>query len=67
MYINHTHLKAREFQIGDLILKHMIQYTKGKTRRKLKANWEGPYTVIAKGGKGSYTLIDQDRETLGRQ
>jgi len=24
MYINHTHLKAREFQIGDLILKHMI-------------------------------------------
>ena len=49
-------VKAREFQIGDLVLKHVIRSIEVKNVGKLGANWEGPYTVVAKGGKGSYTV-----------
>jgi len=52
-------VKVRDFQIGDLVLKHVIRSTDERNAGKLGANWEGPYTVIAKVGKNSYTLADQ--------
>ena len=60
-------MKAREFQIGDLVLKHVIRSTEVKNVRKLGANWEGPHTVVAKRGKGSYTLAYQGRKILRKQ
>ena len=60
-------MKVCEFQIDDLVLKHVIQSTAEKNVRKLGANWERPYTVVAKRGKGSYTLADQDGKIRGKQ
>jgi len=38
-----------------------------KDQEKLGPNWEGPYIVIAREGKGSYTLVDQDENQLYKQ
>jgi len=51
-------VKAREFQVGYLVLKRVIQSTKEKNAGKLEPNWEGPYTVVVRGGYGSYNLVD---------
>ena len=59
-------MKTREFQVGNLVLKRVIQSTQEKNVGKFGPNWEGPYTVVAKGGKGSYTLVDQDRRMLNK-
>jgi len=64
---HHEKVKTRKFQIGDLVLNRVIQSTKEINVGKLGPNWEGPYTVVARGGNGSYTLVDQDRETLRKQ
>jgi len=39
----------------------------GKDQRKLGPNWEGPYIIIARGGKRSYTLADEDGKILKKQ
>ena len=39
-----------------------------KDQKKLGPNWEGPYIIIAREGKGSsYTLVDQDENQLYKQ
>ena len=63
----HHKVNAREFQIGDLVLMHVIRSTDKRNAGKLGANWEEPYTVIAKEGKSSYTLADQDGKILSKQ
>ena len=63
--VAHHKMKPREFQIGDLVLMHIIRSTAKRNTRKLKANWEGPYIIVAKEGKGSYTLATPD-EVLGK-
>ena len=65
--MHHKKVKAREFQIGNLVLKHIIRSTKEKNTRKLGANLEGPCTVVAKRGKSSYTLVYQDGKILDKQ
>ena len=60
-------MKVNEFQVGNLVLWRIIQSTKEKNAGKLGANLEGPYTVVAKGGNCSYTLVDQDRNMLDKQ
>jgi len=57
---HHKKVKAREFQIGNQVVKHVIQSTEEKNMGTLEANWKGPYTMVVKGGKDSYTLADQD-------
>jgi len=47
-------------------LKRIIQSTQEKNDGKLGPNWEGPYTVVARGGKGSYTLVDQEGKMLNK-
>jgi len=58
---------THEFQVGELVLKRVIQRTKKRNVRKLGPNWEGSYIVLARGGNGSYTLVDQDMKTLERK
>jgi len=58
-------VKPHEFQVNDLVLKRVIQSTQEKN--KAQPNWESLYMVVARGGKGSYTLPDQDRKTLDKQ
>jgi len=53
-------VKALEFYVGYLVLKHVIRSIEEKNVEKLGANCEGPYTVVAKRGKYSYTLAVQD-------
>jgi len=60
-------VKSREFQIRDLALKRVIHNTRSKDQGKLGPNWEGPYIIIARGGKGSYTLADQVGNQLNKQ
>jgi len=64
---HHKKVKPRKFQIGDLVLKHVIRSTEERDAGKLGANWEGSYIIIAKGGKCSYTLATQDEEILSKQ
>ena len=62
----HKKVKTREFQVDDLVLKRIIQSTQERNIGKLRPNWEGPYTVVTKGGKGSYMLVDQDGKMLNK-
>ena len=64
---HHKKVKTRKFQIGDLVLKHVIESTEEKNVGKLEANWEGPYTAVVKGGKSSCTLADQDGKIHDKQ
>jgi len=63
---HHKKMKAHRFQVGELVLKRVIQSTKEKNAGKLRSNWEGPYTVVSRGGTGSCTLVDQEQKTLGK-
>ena len=65
--VHHKKVKAREFQVGDLVLKRVIQSTKERSAGKLRSNWEGPCIVVARGGNGLYTLADQDGKALEKQ
>jgi len=49
-----------------MVLKRVVQSTLEKNTRKLRSNWEGPYTVVAREGKGSHTA-SQDGKTLDKQ
>ena len=60
-------MKSREFHVGDLVLKCVIQSTWQKDHGKLEPNWVGPYIVIARGGNMSYTLVDQGGNQLTKQ
>jgi hypothetical protein len=39
-------VKARQFEVGDLVLRKVTLATKDPTQGKLGPNWEGPYKVI---------------------
>ena len=54
--IRAAHLKKTklcQFDIGDLVLRHVTPGTKDSAAGKFAAPWEGPYTVVRVGGKGS--------------
>ena len=44
---HHKKVKPHKFQIGDLVLRRVIQSTKERNVRKLEPSWEGPYFVTA--------------------
>ena len=60
----HHKVKVQKSQVGDSVLKHMIQTTRQKDQGKIGPNWEGLYIIIAQEGKGSDTLADQDEKIL---
>nr|XP_043625524.1 uncharacterized protein LOC122596946 [Erigeron canadensis] len=47
---NNKNIRARRFQIGDLVLKKVLTKPDGK----LNPKWEGPYLIEGEAGKGSY-------------
>eukprot|EP01018_Ginkgo_biloba_P027629 Gb_18271 [translate_table: standard] len=59
-------IKAREFEVGDLVLKENKKNTNKDREKKGKfePNWLGPYVVIAKYGSGAYKLVTQDGREL---
>ena len=63
---HHKKVKPKEFLVGDLILRRVIQSTRQKDHGKLGPNWKGPYIIIARGGNGSYTLVDQGGSQLNK-
>lgn len=60
-------MKSKDFQVGDFVLRQVTQTTRELNAGKLDAKWEGPYRVVGKGGKGSYTLVNQEGEVLQKQ
>ena len=60
-------MKALKFRVGDLVLKRVVQSIKEKNTKKLRPNWEGPYTMVTRRGNGSYTSVDQDRKETEKQ
>jgi len=63
---HHKKVKPKEVQIGDLVLRCVIQSTRLKDQGMLGPNWKGPYIIIARGGNGSYTLTDPDGSQLNK-
>eukprot|EP01018_Ginkgo_biloba_P006932 Gb_39495 [translate_table: standard] len=59
-------IKAKEFEVGDLVLKENKKNTNKDREKKGKfePNWLGPYVVIAKYGSGAYKLATQDGREL---
>ncbi|GFY95487.1 hypothetical protein Acr_10g0008720 [Actinidia rufa] len=56
----------REFTMGDLVLRKVIENTKDPTNGKLGPNWEGPYNIVKLASRGSYYLEDAKGKELPR-
>ena len=59
-------LKLRKLNIGDLVIRKVMQATKDPTQRKLGPTWEGPYKIIHYLRQGSYHLETVDGKKLPR-
>jgi hypothetical protein len=57
-------VKARQFEVGDLVLRKVTIATKNHTQGKLGPNWEGPYKVIEIHRRGTYHLEAMDGKWL---
>ncbi|KAL0458671.1 UNVERIFIED_CONTAM: hypothetical protein Slati_0494300 [Sesamum latifolium] len=55
-------IKARSFQVGDLVLQRVDALKPGK----LDPTWEGPYKVTNVIGRGAYRLEDLEGRLLPR-
>ena len=58
------HIKSREFQVSNLILKKNMGSMIDPNHDKLVANWEGPYKVIGTTDIGAYYLEAQDGRAI---
>jgi hypothetical protein len=61
---HNTNVKARQFEVGDLVLRKVTLATKDHTQGKLGPNWEGPYKVIEIHRRGTYHLETMDERQL---
>ena len=59
-----TKVRHRDFQIGDLVLRKVIDAARDPSQGKLRPNWEGPYRIISWQRKGTYHLETMDRQKL---
>ena len=57
-------IKHRDFQVGDLILRKVMNATKDSSQGKLGPNWKGPYKTASWHRKGTYHLKTLDRQKL---
>ena len=57
-------VKHRDFQVGDLVLRKVIDATKDSSQGKLGPNLEGPYRVVSWHSKGTYHLETLDGRKL---
>ena len=59
-----SRVRHRDFQIGDLVLRKVMDAAKDPTQGKLGPNWEGPYRITSWRRKGTYHLETMDRRKL---
>ena len=59
-------VQHKEFFIGDLILKKVVENTKDMVDGKLGPNWEGPYKITKIADKGAYHLEDLEGKQISR-
>ncbi|GKV05156.1 hypothetical protein SLEP1_g17198 [Rubroshorea leprosula] len=57
-------VRARQFQVGDLVLRKARLTSVYSHMSKLALNWEGPYMVISIQRPGSYQLADLEGRSL---
>jgi hypothetical protein len=59
--------KPRQFNVGDLVLRHVTPRTKEPAAGKFAPPWEAIYTIVGIGGKSSYTLANENGEVRTKQ
>ena len=59
-------VQHREFSVGDLILRKVVENTKDPMDGKLKPNWEGPYKIMKLARKGAYHLKVHEAKQVSR-
>ena len=59
-----SHVRHKDFQVGDLILRKVMGAARDPTQGKLSPNWEGPYRVMSWQRKGTYHLEMLDEQKL---
>ncbi|XP_075642005.1 uncharacterized protein LOC142613515 [Castanea sativa] len=57
-------VRHRNFQVGDLVLKRVLDATRDASQGKLGPNWEGLYRIISWHRKGTYYLETLDGRKL---
>ncbi|KAJ9546930.1 hypothetical protein OSB04_019473 [Centaurea solstitialis] len=53
-------VKAKIFQVGDYVLRHVLQNTQEQNARKLSIKWEGSYIISKVVGNGAYRLTTME-------
>ncbi|KAJ9567722.1 hypothetical protein OSB04_003688 [Centaurea solstitialis] len=53
-------IKAKIFQVGDYVLRHVFQNTQEPNAGKLSIKWEGPYVISKVIGNGAYQLTTME-------
>ncbi|RRC62447.1 reverse transcriptase-like protein, partial [Escherichia coli] len=53
-------VKAKIFQVGDYVLRHVFQNTQEPNAGKLSIKWEGPYIISKTIGNGAYKLTTME-------
>ncbi|KAJ9557123.1 hypothetical protein OSB04_011737 [Centaurea solstitialis] len=53
-------VKAKIFQVGDYVLRHVFQNTQEPNAGKLSIKWEGPYVISKVIGNGAYKLTTME-------
>ena len=59
-------VQHREFVVGDLVLRKVVENNKDSTDRMLRPNWEGPYKITKLANKGTYHLEDLKGKKIPR-
>ena len=57
-------VKAREFSVGDLVIRKAVGNMRDINAGKLASTWERPYRVTSIAGAGAYYLEDLDERPL---
>jgi len=59
-------VRIRAFQVGDLVIRKVLQNTKDHSAGKLAPTWEGPYLIDQVVGQGAYRLVTLDGKYIPR-
>ncbi|KAJ9538117.1 hypothetical protein OSB04_030850 [Centaurea solstitialis] len=59
-------VKAKIFQVGDYVLRHVFQNTREQNPGKLSIKWEGPYVISKVVGNGAYRLTTMEGMEIPR-
>ncbi|KAJ9542345.1 hypothetical protein OSB04_028851, partial [Centaurea solstitialis] len=59
-------VKAKIFQVGDYVLRHVFQNTQELNTGKLSIKWEGPYIISKIFGNGAYKLTTIEGKEIPR-